>query len=78
MIQNAPIREALDSPAWALWFQNLVSMFRPVTVAKLPRPALGARAFVTDATATTFGDVVSGGGTNPVPVYSDGLVWRVG
>lgn len=78
MIQNAPIREDLDSPAWALWFQSLTGAFKPVTVAKLPRPSLGGRAFVTDATATTFADVVSGGGTNPVPVYSDGLAWRVG
>jgi hypothetical protein len=38
----------------------------------------GARAFVTDATATTFASVVAGGGSNRVPVYSDGTDWRIG
>lgn len=50
------------------------------TVATLPSAAssTGARAFVTDATATTFASVVAGGGSNGVPVYSDGTNWRVG
>ena len=38
----------------------------------------GARAFVTDASATTFASVVAGGGANGVPVYSDGTNWRIG
>jgi hypothetical protein len=38
----------------------------------------GARAFVTDATATTFASVVAGGGSSRVPVYSDGTDWRIG
>lgn len=38
----------------------------------------GARAFVSDATATTFASVVVGGGANGVPVYSDGSNWRIG
>lgn len=38
----------------------------------------GARDFVTDATATTFASVVAGGGTNGVPVYSDGTNWLIG
>lgn len=38
----------------------------------------GARAFVTDATATTFASTVAGGGANSVPVYSDGTNWKVG
>lgn len=37
-----------------------------------------ARSFVKDATATTFASVVTGGGSNRVPVYSDGTNWRIG
>jgi hypothetical protein len=38
----------------------------------------GARAFVTDANATTFHSIVAAGGANGVPVYSDGTNWRIG
>lgn len=51
------------------------------TVASLPTAAsagAGARAFVTNATATTFASIVAGGGSNGVPVYSDGTDWRIG
>lgn len=50
-------------------------------VAGLPLPGAagaGARAMVSDASVTTFGSVVTGGGSNFVPVYSDGTDWRVG
>lgn len=53
----------------------------PYTVATLPSAATagaGARAFVSDANATTFASVVAGGGANNVPIYSDGAVWRIG
>lgn len=53
----------------------------PVTVANLPSPlaaGAGARAFVTDATSTTFHALVAGGGANSVPVFVDGTQWRVG
>lgn len=60
-----------------------VSRNHPVTVADLPsagssRAGAGARHFVTDATSTTFGSVVVGGGSESVPVYSDGTNWRIG
>ena len=51
------------------------------TVATLPSAvtsSVGARAFVSDATATTFASTVAGGGANKVPVYSDGTNWRIG
>jgi hypothetical protein len=51
------------------------------TVATLPGAAVsgsGARAFVSDALAPTFGATVVGGGTVAVPVYSDGTNWKVG
>lgn len=52
-----------------------------VTVASLPSAATagnGARGFVTDATATTFLSIVVGGGSNSVPVVSDGTNWLIG
>jgi hypothetical protein len=50
-------------------------------VASLPSAATagtGARAFVTDASVNTFGSAAVGGGTNKVPVYSDGSGWLIG
>lgn len=50
-------------------------------VASLPSAATvgaNARAFVTDATATTFHSTVAGGGANKVPVVSDGTNWLIG
>ena len=50
-------------------------------VASLPSAATvgaGARAMVTNANATTFHSVVAGGGSNVVPVFSDGTNWRIG
>ena len=38
----------------------------------------GAKAFVSDATATTFASTVAGGGATNVPVYSDGTDWKIG
>jgi len=51
------------------------------TVTTLPSAVtsgIGARSFVTDALAPTFGAVVATGGVVAVPVYSDGTNWRVG
>jgi hypothetical protein len=49
------------------------------TVATLPSASTAyQRGFVSDANATTFASVVAGGGTNKVPVYSDGTNWRIG
>jgi hypothetical protein len=55
--------------------------FGVLTVATLPAAATagaGARAFVSDASATTFASIVAAGGANNVPVYSDGTNWRIG
>lgn len=52
-----------------------------VAVASLPAAAAayeGFRAFVTDASATTYASIVAGGGANKVPVYCDGTNWRIG
>lgn len=48
------------------------------TVANLPTGAAGERAFVSDATVTTFASTVAGGGANQVPVYHNGTNWCIG
>jgi hypothetical protein len=51
------------------------------TLATAATAGAGARAFVTDsnvAAAGNFGSVVAAGGSNNVPVYSDGTDWRIG
>jgi hypothetical protein len=61
-------------------YGQVIPMTTPTTVANLISPTnlTGTRAFVSDATATTFGTVVVGGGSNPVPVYSNGTNWIIG
>ena len=39
---------------------------------------VGARAFVTDATAITWGTAYAGNGSNKVPVWSNGTAWYIG
>lgn len=51
------------------------------TVATLPSASsvgAGARSFVTDCSTNTFLSIVSGGGSNAVPVVSNGSNWLVG
>lgn len=51
----------------------------PDTVATLPpTPSVGMRSFVTNALAPTFGATVVAGGAVGVPVYYDGVSWKVG
>jgi hypothetical protein len=57
---------------------NALIRCRVYTVGTLPTGVAGARAFVSDANATTFASIVAGGGANGVPVYSDGTNWRIG
>ena len=51
------------------------------TVATLPDPVVvgaGIRTFVSDSSVTTFNATVAAGGTNTVPVFSNGTNWKVG
>ena len=51
------------------------------TVSGLPSASgsgAGARSFVSDAVSCTFGATVSGGGSTPCPVWSDGSAWKGG
>lgn len=53
----------------------------PVAYASLPTASAageGARAYITDASATTFASAAAGGGSNRVPVYSNGTSWLIG
>jgi len=50
-------------------------------VANLPSAVTataGARTFVSDSSVTTFNATVAGGGSNTVPVFSNGTNWKVG
>jgi hypothetical protein len=66
------------------WAQQFNAISQGVKVSQLPTPSnanLGNRAFVVDSTQTTtagIGAAVVGGGTNKVPVHSDGSAWRIG
>lgn len=60
---------------------NRAAIANPSTVASLPSASsagAGTRATVIDATVTTFASTVAGGGANTVPVYSDGVNWKIG
>lgn len=70
------------TPEWYSFLQELTNRVAPpvFTTANLPPAASypGLRLFVTDATATTFMSTLVGGGSNKVPVVSDGTVWKIG
>jgi len=71
----------LDSIIGQLTTSGIVPPLTNYTVATLPSAVTsgkGARAFVTDALAPTFGATVITGGAVAVPVYSDGTNWKVG
>jgi len=60
---------------------NVIVRTINVTFATLPTAAnagAGARAFISDANNNTFRNIVAGGGTNALPIFSDGTNWRIG
>ena len=51
------------------------------TVATLPTAntaGSGTRAFVSDANTIVFYNIANSGGSNNMPVWSDGTNWRIG
>jgi hypothetical protein len=48
------------------------------TIPSAATVGVGARAFVSDATVATFGTAYTGGGSNKVPVWSNGTSWYIG
>lgn len=79
-----PFSEVVDerrrwTPEWYSWLSELAPIVS--TVAGLPPAAqnAGVRAFVIDGNPPfTFMSTVNGGGSAKAPVYSDGVVWRIG
>lgn len=64
-----------------IWFSASGTPFDETTVGSLPAATSGnrgAKKYVTDANATTFGSIVAGGGANFVPVFSNGTNWIIG
>ena len=81
--QTANLQEWQNSAGTVLASVSAAGVVKTIvlTVATLPAAATagaGARAFVSDATLTTFATVPIGGGANGVPVYSDGTNWYIG
>jgi len=71
----------IDSTFNQLQVADILPALTNYTVATLPSAVtsgVGARSFVTDALAPTFGATVVTGGAVAVPVYSDGTNWKVG
>ena len=71
----------LDALTGQLMVSGVVPPLTNYTVATLPSAVTsgkGARSFVTDALGPTFGATVVTGGAIAVPVYSDGINWKVG
>jgi hypothetical protein len=71
----------LDAILAQLRTDSIIPALTNYTVATLPSAVTsgaGARSFVTDALAPTFGATVVTGGAIAVPVYSDGTNWKVG
>jgi len=54
------------------------SQTRTVATLQTASAFTGKRTYVTDATSTTFLSIVAGGGTNKVPVFSNGPNWLIG
>lgn len=59
-------------------YNSVTSFLTVYTVATLPAGVAGQRAYVSDATAPAFGAAVVGGGAVGIPVYKDGVNWKVG
>lgn len=53
-------------------------VFNSGTIPSAVSAGVGARAFVSDATSSTFASAYTGGGSIKVPVYSDGTGWFIG
>jgi hypothetical protein len=88
---NHPItEESLIDKEWYIYLQESTTLLKSIndiiitgqtTVSSLSSSSVGARAFVSDSNVVAsgnFGAIVSGGGTNNVPVYYDGTNWRIG
>jgi hypothetical protein len=81
------LRLTIDSATGAAAFASSVSMgaltattaiTSAYAVASLPAGSIGMRAFANNALAPVWGSAVVGGGAVVVPVFHDGVSWKVG
>lgn len=72
MVDDSGVVREVGSTSLFLWSGTVANLPSATTL------GAGARLIVTDATTTTFGGTVTGGGSNIVPVYSNGAAWRIG
>ena len=71
----------VDSNAAFDAYASGVLFMKTLPVANLPGASVvgaGARAIVTDANQNSFLANVFSGGTNTVPIFSDGTCWKIG
>lgn len=85
LISNGTITIGAVSTTGNVTANNVISTTtiktNATTYSSLPLPnsaGAGARSFITDSDTVTFLSVVSGGGSNAVPVISNGTDWIVG
>jgi len=57
---------------------SIVSPIYSAATTVIPSPVVGAKVFVSDATANTFGAPYISGGAHTVPVWSNGISWYIG
>ena len=79
---NNTYTNGTSSYAWSsVYAYNFISKgtvkLNGYTVATLPTGVTGMLAYVTDATATTYGTTVTGGGSNVVKVFYNGTNWII-
>lgn len=82
-LNSGPNPEAYIASNNKIWTfaQDGTMQFPVMTYANLPlATTAGIRSFISDSSldATNWGAVTSGGGSNTVPVFSDGTDWRIG
>ena len=74
--QGTPLRDA-----FTIINQNFYAIVTPVPYANLGNTVAGSRAFVSDGNLVAtgnFGSQIGSGGSNVVPVWSDGTNWYIG
>jgi hypothetical protein len=78
---NTKLGVGTTNPRTALEVEGTIT-HKVYSASSLPSASpAGQRAFISDSAyglATAIGSVVSGGGSNTIPVYSDGSSWRAG
>lgn len=70
--------EWLAGSSPVITYHSPADLVEPVAALEALSVPAGQKAFATDATASSFGSVAEGGGSNFVPVFFDGVNWRIG